>query len=411
MEENGNGKSRGGWKDRTPWPKYTPEELHLLREKLSSWDDLKFMQDYWNVVYDEKDLAQYRRLADVWRLREQGRQQHEIAATFGIDQALVSRTVSGFKWRPNLVQMYLNLAKLGRPQEGRKWILDCTPKPTNHYPRALQVPERIRSYEDILEFLKQFPPVSEESEALRFFGLTSAWAEEHKAELFWFLLGFLVGDMGKQYVHNEYRARHYRKTAMTTRMARKDSNLKVLRYVQLALESLGILSHQVHSEDGVVRWNSISSNLLTWMIQVCTGLKEGETTSAHKLDMPWMKNSPKNLIIAFLQGLADSDGSIDTYGYYASIASVPNSTFYKELFEKLGVDAHTYTQEKPQQVRILLQHAVQLSLFNPIVRSYRYELLMQHAIRRKIIPPPPSFSSNQLFRLLIKYQTGIWFLI
>jgi len=392
MKENENGrKSRGGWEDRKAWPKYTPEELDLLRKKLSSWDDLKFMQDFWNIVYDERDIAQWKRFADVWRLSAQGEQQGSIAAKYGIGQAIISRTLSGEKWRPNLVQMYLNLAKLGKPLEGRKWILDCTPKPTNPYPKALQVPERIRSHEDILEFLKQFPPVSKESEALRFFGLTSAWAEEHKAELFWFLLGFLVGDAGKQYVHNENRARHYRKTSMATMMTHKDSNFRVLRYVQLALECIGIPSHQIASDGTVVRWNSISTNVITWAIQVCLGLKEGETTSTHKLDMSWMASCPMNLVIAFLQGLADSDGSIDTYGYYACIASVPNSAFYETLLETLGIDAHIYPKGQPQQVRILLQHAVRLTLFNPVIRSYRYELLMRHAIRRKIIPPPPSF--------------------
>lgn len=104
-------------------------------------------------------------------------------------------------------------------------------KPTNPYPRSLQVPERIRSHEEILEFLEQFPPIDKESEALRFFGLTSEWAEEHAGELFWWLLGFLVGDMGKRYVHNEHRSRHYRKSAMNTRMANTGSNLRVLRYV------------------------------------------------------------------------------------------------------------------------------------------------------------------------------------
>jgi hypothetical protein len=230
-----------------------------------------------------------------------------------------------------------------------------------------------------------------ESEALRFFGLTSAWAEEHKAELFWFLLGFFVGDAGKRYIHNEPRLRHYRKTAMNTRMTSKDSNFRVLRYVQLALECLGISSHQVQSGTNLIHWNSESSNIMTWILQACAGLKEGETTSTNKIDMQWMKNCPGNLIIAFLQGLADSDGSVDTYGRYAEIASMPNSAFYKDLLDILGTNAHKYPETNPRTARILLQYAVQLPLFNPIIRSYRYQRLMQHAIRRKLIPPPPSF--------------------
>jgi len=391
MNENAIGQSRGG---RVRWTQYNDQERQILESKLLSDDAAKldFLGDYWNVVHDEGDTTQCERMASVWRLSKQGQPFKTIGNTLHLDQRKACALVSGLNCRPYLAQMYLNREKLGPPRrEGWKWILDCTPKPTNPYPRALQVPERIRSHEDILEFLKQFPPVSEESEALRFFGLTSAWAEEHKAELFWWLLGFMVGDMGKRYVHNEPRLRHYRKTAMNTRMTNKDSNLRVLRYVQLALECLGILSHKVHSEDGVVRWNSISSNILTWMIQVCSGLNEGEKTSTHQLDMPWMKSSPENLIIAFLQGLADSDGSVDTFGRYAEIASMPNSAFYKHLLDILGTNAHMYPATNPRTARILLQYAVQLPLFNPIIRSYRYEKVIQHAIRRKIIPPLPLF--------------------
>ena len=389
-DENETETAKGG---RVRWLPYTAEESRILDKKLlNDPSNLDFLKDYWNVVYDESDALQYQRLANTWQMRHRGRPFKAISEAIHLDQQKACALISGRNCRPYLAQMYLTREKLGPlRRDGWKWILDCTPKPTNPYPRALQVPEQIRTHEEILEFLTQFPPISQESEALRFFGLTSAWAEEHKAELFWFLLGFLVGDAGKQYVHNENRSRHYRKTAVTTRMTNKDSNFRVLRYVQLALESLGMMSHQVHSGNEVVHWNSESSNIITWTIQVCLGLKEGETTSTHKLNMPWLKICPKNLIVAFLQGLADSDGSVDKNGYYADIASVPNSLFYKEVFDVLQIESHVYPKERPQQVRILLHYAVQLSLFNPIVRSYRHEQVISHAIRRKIIPPPPSF--------------------
>ncbi len=173
-------------------------------------------------------------------------------------------------------------------------------------------------------------------------------------------------------------------------MSLTDSNYRVLRYVQIALETIGLHSHQITTDLPIMRWHSESTNILTWMLQVCAGLKEGERTSTHQIAMPWLKTCPKNLIVSFLQGLAESDGNVDKYGYYADISSIPNSNFYKELFDTLTIDAHPYPKDNPQQVRILLLPAVQLPLFNPIIRSYRYEQLMQHTIRRKLIPPPPS---------------------
>jgi hypothetical protein len=380
--------ARGGKKPRVQYQEYDNDERSILRSKLLdyNWEDLGFLNHFWNIVHDEGDLEQYRRMAGSWQHMSRGRTYPQIAQALSILERKARAYVRGDNCRPNLAQMYLIHEKLGQPREGWKWILDCTPKPTNPYPAALQVPERIRDHNDILEFLEQFQPVSPNSEALRFFGLTGDWAKEHRAELFWFLMAFLVGDGGKQYVHNEYRARHYKKTAMTTRMTYKDSNFRVLRYVQLGLELIGIPSRQVKSEDGVVRWNSEASNAITWMMQGSIGLKEGQSTSNYPVDMPWMKNCPKKLIVAFLQGIADSDGSVDKHGYYTSISSIPNTLFFKELFEILGVEAHAYPRAKPQQVRIWLKPALELPFFNPIVRSYRYEQLIQHGIRRKLIP-------------------------
>lgn len=377
-DENETETAKGG---RVRWLPYTAEESRILDKKLlNDPSNLDFLKDYWNVVYDESDALQYQRLANTWQMRHRGRPFKAISEAIHLDQQKACALISGRNCRPYLAQMYLTREKLGPlRRDGWKWILDCTPKPTNPYPRALQVPEQIRTHEEILEFLTQFPPISQESEALRFFGLTSAWAEEHKAELFWFLLGFLVGDAGKRYVHNESELRHYRKTAMNTRMAYKESNFRVLRYVQLALESLGIASHQVHSANDRVHWNSESSNELTWMLQACAGLKEGNNTSTQMLDMLWMRECPKNLIIAFLQGIADSDGYVDILGRYAEIASKPNSTFFKNLLDIIGAKAHSYPDTNPRMVRITLRHALELPLFHPIIRSYRYERMTYHA--------------------------------
>ena len=65
---------------------------------------------------------------------------------------------------------------------------------------------------------------------------------------------------------------------MTTNMATTDSNFRVLKYVQLGLQTIGIQSHQIEVHQlpngyVVVRWNSETSNLITWIIRTCLGLK------------------------------------------------------------------------------------------------------------------------------------------
>ena len=335
------------------------------------------------MAYDQRDVGQYEKLARVWQLRQRGMSYEDITQALRPDSGNPGQLVSGYNCRPNLAQMYLNHEALGgRPKkEGWKWVLATTPKPTDPYPKATQVPAQINSHADIEDFLKQFPPVPESNLNLAFFGVTSEWVERHKTELFGFLLAFLVGDGGKYYSEYESRATHYRKAAVTTNMKRIGSNYRVLRYVQLALDCIGVHSHEIEAQtlpDGyeVIRWNSEHSNLVTWLIKVCLGLKEGERTSTNPVSMDWIYDSPREFVVAFLQGIADSDGYVHKKRNYAEISSIPNAAFYQDLIREIGFDAQIYPlTSKPKVTRIDSTSASRIPLFNPIVQSYRYDEL------------------------------------
>jgi hypothetical protein len=284
--------------------------------------------------------------------------------------------------------MYLNRGRLAAPGIGWKWILECTPKPTDPYPKAVQVAEAITCYQDITDFLKQFPPIQDANRNLEFFGITNEWVEKHKPQLFGFLLAFLVGDGGKSYAEYETRSRHYAKTAMTTNMSMKQSNFRVLRYVQLAFECIGIESHQIEANQmpngyEVIRWNSVASNLITWIVRVCLGLKEGERTSRNPVNMSWLFDCPREFTTAFLQGIEDSDGYVHNRRPYTEISSIPNAKFYAKLVEELGYKAKTYPGTgNPTKVRIDFATALRIPLFNPVVRSYRHDQLIERATQR-----------------------------
>jgi hypothetical protein len=380
------------WGGRIRWPPYTQHERSILETKfLGDWESLEFLKAFWNPIYDEEDLSQYRRTVDVWRMRQSGKTFGNIARGFRIDERKACALVSGKNLHPHLVQMYLNSQMLSKPRTRWKWILDCTPKPTNMFPKAVEVPERIQSYQDVLDFLKQFPPVPADHPATEFFGLSCQWVEQHKPELFGFLLGFLLGDAGKNYAEYEHRGRHYGKSTLSTNMAANESNTRILRYVQLCLSIVGIQSRQLESQRAIIRWVSNSTSLLTWIIRVCLGFDVNQRTSRNPVKMDWILRCPREFIIAFLQGIAESDGSVSKTGYYTAIASVPNSIFFKRILDTIGVPSRMHPKQEPSQLRINLSPSVNLPLFNPLIKSYRFLSMASHARSRNLLPPSPSF--------------------
>ena len=371
---------------RVRWSNYTEQEQSALANKfLGDFQDLDFIEYFWNPTYDKADVLQYQRAAQVWRRRKAGFTFDKIGSEVGVDPRKSCALISGKNLRPHLVQMYLISLHLGRPKGGWRWILERTPKPTNPFPQAFLVPEEIRSYQDIEEFIEQFPPIQEDHPALKLFGLSAMWAEANRLELFGFLLGFLIGDAGKYFPEYGRNSRHNATSSLNTNMKGIASNRRILTYVQLCLDVIGIQSHKIVPAPGTTRWTSESSNLLTWMFRVCLGLRSGERTSRNPVKMEWLLDCPREFLRAVLQGIAESDGSVRKNGYYAEIASVPNAAFFQRVLSVVGIPSRIHPKRSPRQVRINLGSAVRLLLFNPIIKSYRFRSLMAHAYRRGIL--------------------------
>jgi hypothetical protein len=402
QNKNPNPKEEGG-KTRTRWPPYTPHEQRLLQDLPERPD---FTQDLWNPIYDRRDIKAYNNLVWARRLRQEGATYPTIARRLGVHIGMVGMLLTGYNYHPLLAQLYLNLRRLGPTRPGWKWLLEGTPKPRDPYPRALQVPEQITCPHDIQDFLQQFPPLPDSHPLLQTFGLDSQWVEKHKPELFTFNLGFMTGDAGKYYPEYEGRARHYTKAAMTTNMANHASNERLLAYISLCWATLGISSYKIHSSNPeVIRWNTDYSNLITWIIRVCLGLRPGERTQWNPVRMPWLMYCPRAWVIAYLQGVADSDGHVDKRGRHVAIGGRPHLKFYYSLLEILGAGPNLYPKEDPRIVKVSLASAAQLPLFNPLVRSYRYESMIKHASRRGI-PPPSSFFPSVFKNLLLVIGEG-----
>ncbi|MBT3690615.1 hypothetical protein HOG16_00005, partial [Candidatus Woesearchaeota archaeon] len=102
--------------------------------------------------------------------------------------------------------------------------------------------------------------------------------------------------------------------------------------------------------------------------------------------------------ISFLQGIADSDGYIDITLYRAGIVTKPNAKFIQRVFDSLGIHSNigNLHNKTMQQVKIRLEDAYSLPLFNPIVYSYRYQLMEEIINAEKLPHHWPEWLGNKV---------------
>ena len=126
------------------------------------------------------------------------------------------------------------------------------------------------------------------------------------------------------------------------------------------------------------RWNSERSTLFAWMFSVCLGLKWTELTSYDPVRMDWIVEAPFGFRKGFVQGVADSDGRVNSY--VVEIVSVPNAEFFTSLLHTLDMPSAYTRAEYGKLLRTVVKarEAVKLPIFNEIVKSYRYERLMKY---------------------------------
>jgi hypothetical protein len=98
----------------------------------------------------------------------------------------------------------------------------------------------------------------------------------------------------------------------------------------------------------------------------------------HQLRMDWIFDAPRSFKIRFVQGMADSDGSVKPSEVV--ITSVPNADFLTKILLSLGMTtAHTiYEKMLPLRTMVNRRQSATLPIFSEYVQSYRYEKLMNY---------------------------------
>jgi hypothetical protein len=334
-------------------------------------NNLNFLSKFWNVKITEKEIRDFKDFIKSIKLKINGLKLAEIYK-FGISKTKLHNWI--YKGSlPKLVQLLQHYNKLNDSGENLFW-LSLNQSSWRFKGPWINVPNKIEKYSDIINViiqLKSLPIAYEKAKQLNI-NLENI----DKGVIFGYLLGALVGDCNKdKSTKNRASKRIVLQLAKTHR-----SNLRFGEFVTFCANTLGLRMKRAKDRATTLfgrgkiyesyQWRSQQSPLISWLVKVCLGLEEGQTTTYDPIKTEWMLTAPKNFKIAFLQGIFDSDGWIDLNTQSVGVASGPNTKFLKDLFQTLDICGKN--DKYNISLRMNCKGAYLLSVFNPYVRSYRY---------------------------------------
>ncbi len=359
-----------------------------LAEILSHGPDhvLKFIDErVWGLTVTESGIEQLRKFCRFIDFHKQGTGVLEIAGQLQVHRTTVKQ------WREFTDRPYLVAtahAALSNPTTSHEKLLALhLDSGGNTQTGWIQIPIQIRDFSDIQKTVTRLTPLPQAYELGKAFALDESQVNSMKLELFAYLLGRMVGDLGK----SGGQQNRFSSMLLDLQLSKKhSSNDRFGKFVCLATNSLGIQMKSVRDKPptgdtklsdnptAAYRWTSERSPLFAWMFSVCLGLDWTQLTSDNPVRMDWILDAPFDFRKRFVQALADSDGRVKSY--VVEIVSVPNAEFFERLLHTLGLPS-AYTRieyGQPLRTSVRAKEAAELPIFNELVQGYRYELLMRN---------------------------------
>lgn len=258
---------------------------------------------------------------------------------------------------PVVIRLAEHYYQLGKPERGL-WLSINSTRGGLFTGPWIQVPKKVKNYGAIKNFLNKI------GSNTQFFG---------------YLLGVMVGDASKHGIKRNNRVTRRLQLRLTKRY---DSNLGFGEYFCKCVKSLGLrIKRNKDCPPGKCNtgpfyaWHSQCSQLIQWIFEKCLGLKDNETTTYNPIKANWMLKADKRFKIAFIQGLADSDGFVDMNAMQVGIITSPNTRLIKGLLASLNINSKErfFTVNKLSALMIKVKEAYNLPIFNESVNSYRYQ--------------------------------------
>ncbi|MFH8086215.1 MAG: hypothetical protein QW609_00095 [Candidatus Aenigmatarchaeota archaeon] len=373
--------------------KATPRIDTILSENAEKIDEnnIKFLNYFYGINTSENNVKRFQEFIKVIKLVKEGYRTTQITQLLNLPKGRVNNWI--YKGSiPKIALLLKHYLESGNPGRGNRW-LSINNTGWRFKGPWIKVPTKIKKYSDILFLLKQLQTLPDSYTKANKFNLQLSLQTREK--LFGYLLGVLVGDSNKDRSH---KSKLSSKRIVLELAKTHPSNLRMGEFITFCANSLHLKMKRVKDRAQNIKgrkkhsycWKSQSTPLVHWIVSVCLGLKEGETTTYTPIDAKWILSAPKHFKIAFLQGVFDSDGWVDLNQHQVGVITGPNTKLIKELFKTLNINFKESKHPKnPTSLLIKLKDAFNLSVFNPIIRSYRYYKLNEliKAKRYKKWPP------------------------
>jgi len=339
----------------------------------------------WGIQITGVGAQQLQKFCRFLDLHREGKGVEQIASMLGLHRSTVA------EWREGTGLPYVvKLAAIAKDlpsRSGWKWLAKETWAGANETSGWVHVPVEPLRYADLEEAIGALEPSAEGLRRAAALGIDPTLGTSTRLELFAYLLGAMVGDVATEFGETERLVSAVLDFQLTKK---KESNERLGELVCLCTNSLGLAMGRrkdkppsgatLKAKDPAhaYRWVSSRSPIVGWVHQVCMGLLPTERTSYNPVRMQWILDTPAPFRRRFVQGLADSDGSVKSY--VVEVTSVPNSEFIVAVLRSLGLGtAHVVIEDGiPLRTRVQAKEAARLPMFNEWTKGYRYEQLLEY---------------------------------
>ena len=336
-------------------------------------DDLSFTKHFWKACEPlPQDNSQYEKFARAHELLGEHVKASRVADVLGVNHNSIHNW-KHLQQMPKLGHFLKAFLSLGPPTEGRVWL---TLEQSHGYAiplgQFIQIPDSIRSWDDVNPVLPQITPISDQATKFT------------RPYLFGFLVGVILGD-----AHKPKQGHSHRHVDLV--LSKKyETNVGIGDFTSYCADQFGLrMSRSVDRpkpEDkphGFYEWVSQSSPFIDWIFSVIIGLKDGKTTTYDPVHLDWALNAPLDFRIGLIQGIAESDGSVSIASQIVEFWVIPDWDFMIKLLATFGLRGFR-NREAVSLVKTQAIKSFGVPVFSEHLQTVRYQRLKLMATTRTL---------------------------